>query len=565
MDDVPGALERLTTRLEMIERRVYDLEHPSDGLGAVDAEVAGPAQVARARTEVSIAPAAGVFPVLGRAMLGMAGAYVLRAVAESGSLPRLGVAALAFLYAITWLVWATRTHAGAWFASTTYACTSAFILAPMLWELTLSSKVLPGAATAGALGAWVCAAWALAWKRNSASVLWTANMTAATLSMIFLVSTHQVTPFIGTLLLMALICEYAASRNRDFGVRVLVAAVADLAVWALIFIYSSPQSTHKDYPGIDSATLLAPGCGLFLLYGVSTIFKTSMGRKRISIFETIQTMIAFLLAGASLLYFGPASSAAVLGIACLVLSAATYTAAFALFDQAAQKRNFLVFSTWSAALYLAGCRLCLPPLWMAVFLCAAAVAATVLGVRLSRRSLEFHGMVYLLAGAAASGLLNYVFGVLGGTLPARFDWEIPAASASAAICYAAGISRRTESWKQQFIDLFFAMLAVGAGAALLVQGIVGLTSFWVNPGTHHLAFVRTLILCVAALALAFSGSRWRRVELTRIGYATLALVAAKLVFEDLRLGHLEFIAAGIFLFAVTLIAVPRLARLEQSE
>jgi hypothetical protein len=52
-------------------------------------------------------------------------------------------------------------------------------------------------------------------------------------------------------------------------------------------------------------------------------------------------------------------------------------------------------------------------------------------------------------------------------------------------------------------------------------------------------------------------------ELTRIGYATLALVAAKLVFEDLRQGHLEFVAASIFLFAVTLIAVPRIARMGQ--
>jgi hypothetical protein len=33
--------------------------------------------------------------------------------------------------------------------------------------------------------------------------------------------------------------------------------------------------------------------------------------------------------------------------------------------------------------------------------------------------------------------------------------------------------------------------------------------------------------------------------------------------EDLRLGHLEFIAASIFLFAITLIAVPRLARIGQ--
>jgi hypothetical protein len=66
---------------------------------------------------------------------------------------------------------------------------------------------------------------------------------------------------------------------------------------------------------------------------------------------------------------------------------------------------------------------------------------------------------------------------------------------------------------------------------------------------------------LAALALAYSGAHWRRMELTRIGYATLVLAAAKLVLEDLRHGHLEFIAASIFLFAVTLMAVPRLARM----
>jgi len=66
------------------------------------------------------------------------------------------------------------------------------------------------------------------------------------------------------------------------------------------------------------------------------------------------------------------------------------------------------------------------------------------------------------------------------------------------------------------------------------------------------------------LALAFSGSHWRRVELTRIGYGALAMVAVKLVLEDLRLGHLEFIAGSIFLFAVTLIAVPHIARMGQS-
>jgi predicted tellurium resistance membrane protein TerC len=85
----------------------------------------------------------------------------------------------------------------------------------------------------------------------------------------------------------------------------------------------------------------------------------------------------------------------------------------------------------------------------------------------------------------------------------------------------------------------------------------------VQPGTHHLAFIRTLTLCTVALALAYGGARWRRAELTRLGYAALALVAIKLVTEDLRHGHLAYIAASIFLVALTLIAAPRVARAKQ--
>jgi hypothetical protein len=48
-----------------------------------------------------------------------------------------------------------------------------------------------------------------------------------------------------------------------------------------------------------------------------------------------------------------------------------------------------------------------------------------------------------------------------------------------------------------------------------------------------------------------------------LGYAGIALVAVKLIIEDLRHGHLEYVAASIFLFALTLIAAPRLARVSQ--
>ena len=563
MGDLPEGITRLAARLAALERRVEALEHPSQPPIAVAAPEPMPSRAAQTGEALPSALAGGAFPVVGQALLGIAGAYLLRAVAESNSLPKLGVAAVAIAYAVFWLVWATRAPAGAWFASAIYACTSALILAPMLWELTLRFNVLPAAATAGVLGAFVCAASALAWKRNLASVVWVANATAAPLALALSIATHMLLPFIATLLAMVLIGEYAAARDRGLGVRLLVAAAADVAVWALIFIYSSPPSTRADYPLLGTWALLAPGFALFLIYGISVAVKTALLRQRITAFETVQTMIAFLLAASGLLYFESRGGAIALGVFCLLLSAASYAAVFAIFDRIPERRNYRVFAAWSAALFLSGCVLCLPPLWMAASLGAAAVAAAFLGARLSRPALEFHGLVYLLAASIASGLLEYSFRALAGTLPGAPAMSVCLISACAVLCYAAGKAAKGKRWTARVVPVVSATLAIGAAAAMVVEGLMGLLALSMNPAPHHLAFIRTLTLCAAALALAFSGAHGRRMELTRIGYATLVLVAAKLIFEDLRLGHLEFVAASIFLFAVTLIAVPRIARMGQ--
>ena len=563
MDDLPETLERLTTRLETLERRVYVLEHPSEAAGPVVAIQQNNSTAVKDAEARSSAPASGIFSVLGRAMLGMAGAYLLRAVAEASLLPRPAVAALAIVYAILWLVWATRVPAGAWFASITYACTSALILAPMLWELTLRFNVMPAAVTAGVLGVFVIAASALAWKRNVASVFWIANLTAAAVALTLSIATHELEPFIAALLLMVLIGEYAAGRSRELGVRSMVALSADLSVWALIYIYNSPADTRPDYPAIGTAALLAPGFVLFLIYGTSMIFKTVVSRKTIAVFETVQTMIAFLLAACGWLYFGPAGGGNGLGIFCLVLSAAGYAAVFAIFDRFPERRNYVVFACWSAALFLAGGWLCLSPLGMALCLGVASIIASVLGVRLKKLTLEFHGMVFLLVAAAVSGLVEYAFRALAGTLPGVPAWGVCFVAACAAVCYAAASAGQGESWKRQTLSIVSASLAIGAAAAMLVEGLMGLAALSLNPGPQHLAFLRTLTLCAAALALAFCGSHWRRRELTGMGYGLLALVAVKLIFEDLRHAHLEFIAASIFLFAVTLIAVHPVARMGQ--
>jgi hypothetical protein len=172
-------------------------------------------------------------------------------------------------------------------------------------------------------------------------------------------------------------------------------------------------------------------------------------------------------------------------------------------------------------------------------------------------------MVFLLAAAAASGLLTFLASALVGTpsgAPAVGVWLI---AMCAVLCYALGRPIGDKQWTAQALRLGFAALAAGAVTALLVDGLIALVALRVMPAAHHLALIRTVTLCAAALVLVSGGAHRQRRELTRLGYAALALVAIKLVTEDLRHGHLAYIAASIFLLAFTLIAAPRVARARQ--
>ena len=559
MDDLLDALARLTDRLEKLERRVSALERPSETEAPFPVAAAQSASAVPLTETDNLPEAGGVFPVVGKAMLGIAGAYLLRAVAESGSFPKLAVVALALAYASMWLVWASRVPVEARFAGTAYAATSALILAPMLWELILVFKVLSAFATAGILVAFVVAASALAWKRSLVSIVWVANGTAVLTALALLIATHDPLPFLCALLLMALLSEAAAAPGHWLSLRPLVAVAADLATCVVTYIYSQPENVRTEYRDIETGVLLTLGPVLFAIYGASVAFRTIRLRQRITIFEVGQAAIAFLLAAFSVYSFS--SRLGTLGAVCLLLSAACYTAAFAWFDRFAEPRNYHVYATWGVALALAGGFLCLPPLPRTLGLSGAAIAATFLGVRSTRLTLEFHGLLYLAAAAFVSGLLDYAGRALAGSFPAAPGWTVWTVAASAVLCYSIGGRFRGDQWNHRFLRLLSATLAVSAAVTFLVSALMWLAAAGMTPGESHVAIIRTLITCAVALALAYSGARWRRIELLWIAYGVLALVTVKLLVEDLHHGHPGSIAVSISLYAVALIAIPRMARM----
>jgi len=560
MHDPPGEIERLKKRLEALEQRVDALEHPlAARWPRHSAEPEGSLVATLLSSEV---PQAGsLFPVLGKALFGIAGAYLLRAIEEANALPRLIVAVAGIAYAILWLVWASRVRSGRRIASAIYACTSALILAPMLWELTLRFKVLPAAAAAAVVSIFALGALALSWQRDLKPVLRVACIASAALALALATASHHFLPFVAGLLVVSAACELVPGCDRVPEARALIAAAADAAIWILIYIYFAGPSSG--FPPLSRGVLLAPGIAIFILFAASVSVRTLLRAQEITAFETIQTIVAFLLAAVSVADFGQPAGLKILGVVCLVLSVGCFTAIFTVFSSDSRRRNVTVFAAWSAVLLLAGSFQCLPHWSLILLLGTIAPGAVWLGWHECRMLFGFYGIVFLLAASAASGLLNFLESALVGTpqgAPAAEVWLI---TTSAALCYLLARPTRDQNWATQALQLGLAVLAAGAVVALIVDLLVSLTALFVMPGAHHLALIRTVVLCAAALSLVAGGARLRRRELTWLGYGVLALLALKLVTEDLRHGHLSYIASSIFLVAFTLIAAPRAARARQ--
>ncbi|MFP5227591.1 MAG: hypothetical protein ACLGXA_08155 [Acidobacteriota bacterium] len=555
-ESLPAAVQRLTKTVHSLEERVSALEqhHPRRESLPLRTVVSGDVP---APMRAAISQDAGLFSLLGKAMLAIAGAYLLRALVQSGALPRAPLVSLAIAYAFFWLVPARRAKSGA--ASLAWAATSAIILLPMVWELTLRFATLPASLTAAVLAAYGLAAIGIAWKHHFTEVAWVTEIAASLAAVALAVATRSFPPFLIVLLLIAAAGEFAAARHRTLSVRLPVAAAADFALFAMIWIYSGPAASRAEYPPVSSALLLGFAPALLLIFAGSACVQTLLLDRRISFFEIVQTLVAFLLTVWTMLASWSGPGARLLGLVCLAGAGVGYILVFAGFDRAEIQRNYHVYATGSLGLLLVGCWLGLPEAWTPLALGGLAVAATVFGVRTAHRTLQFHGLSCLLVAAVASHLLTWAAQALAGSLPAPPTLTIFLVAAAALLCYFVVVRTADPAWSSRALKLLSAALALSAVAALLIRGLVRIVA-GAAPGAQHIALLRTIAGCALVLLLAWSGSRWERREQVWLAWASVICLAGKLLIEDLRHGHLGFAAASIFVYAVTLLAMPRLIR-----
>lgn len=558
MKDSPESLEVLSSRVDELERRVHALEHP--GATKVTANISETQPIRNASNEPSLLDAGSFIPTLGRALLGIAGAYVLRAIAEANVIPKIVVAVFAILYAFGWLIWASRQDKASRLAQVVYAATSALILLPMLWEVTLHFQVFAPVVTAGVLAVFAGLGSVLDTRSPGSSLSWITHCAVGLSAIALGLATHHMLPFVYLLLIALALSEVVNSTTGGRVLAALLALTADLAVWGMLFIYSGPQNARTDYPELSTAALVLPACLLFGINASGVVARCMIRAERISAFDIVQSLIAFVLAVSSVFLLA-AGDRTMLGLACLIIAGVLYWVSFRQLRNLADTRNFIVFALWSAALLLVGVLWSLPQSLAAAALAIVAPVGYWFGRRFGLRMPELHGSIFLVAATILSAMHAYVFRTLAGTLPFNPSLTGALVAICAALAYAIAKTTGTENWQSNLLRFVPALVATCSLTALFAQGVLAAGALLGPLDAHHIAFLRTLSVSLVSLCLAFAGSHWRRAAMTQLAYVALIFVAAKLFFEDLRHGHMEFVAGSIFLFAITLIAVPRLVRL----
>jgi hypothetical protein len=564
--------EQATSQLEELIQTVGDLRRRVQALEQrAIAEPSGTPLLAAvpAPPLVEIPPdiSSGLLAGIGRLLLGIAGAYLLRAITEAGILPQLAGTLIGLAYACVWLVSSVRIASHNRLLIALQGLTASLIAAPLLWESTVRFHTLSSFGAAAALALFVSLGQLVAWRRDLSLIAGITALAGCATAMALIIATLDPVPFTLALLICAAVAEYGACLDRALGFRWIIAATLDFCAFLLIYTVTRPQGIPEGYAPIPRIAVVSILIALAAIYLASTATRSLIRRLSMAWFEMFQVAAAIALAvgGGLQIARGSTQGVIAIGAACLVAGAISYLVAFTkLARRPAIGRNFHAYATFGFLLIAVASSLLLSSGICATLWAALALTATWLGEKRNGNTLRMHGALYLLAAAAMSGLLPY--GAQRMTGVSVHDWLPLTASAlvcaiAAALGYGIALWRKIENtWQARIpsaiLAAIFSWSVVGLAAGLLIGP---------HFNSPYVSVLRSAFISVTAIALAWCGRRWDLIELTWILYPWMIFGAVKLFTEDFQQGRSETLFLSLLLYGGTLIVLPRLVRRARPE
>jgi len=547
----------LALRIAQIERCLE--------IGGAGASACLPASASErdASLTLGLAPAS-LLPLAGRVLLGLAGAYLLRALTESAVLSYGAGVAVGILYAVFWLVWAARTPAQRRLETALHSVTSVLVLCPLLWEATERFQVISTWVAGAILLSFTVFALAVSWRKSLLVVATIAMLAGLGTAAALLMATHDVLPFTFVFLGVAAAVEISACLDHWLSERWLAATAADLSVLLATWLVTNARGLPQAYAPIPQTWLLVAQAALLAIYLSSIIVRTLLRGFTFTGFETAQCALAFLIGvGGGLSLSKESHAIAALALAC---AAACYVVAFARLDHnPARGRNFQTYSAFGLLLTLTGVRILLPAPAAAGAWAVLAVACIAAGGALGRLTLQVHGGIFLAIALASSGALSRAGAfLLGAEVTGRNQPALWGGAAIAALCYllatryAASRDGRTVRINRMAIAAMLAWLVAGSLAGAITAGYHAA----LGPFASHAycATMRTGVLTASGLFLAWLGARRNNWELGHLAYPMMALGAYRLLAEDMHQERKAALFLSLLVYGAALTALPRLNR-----
>jgi hypothetical protein len=556
-DPNPDLLD-LTMQVQDLQRRVLSLEQRV-GEGVTHPAPQETPQVPLLLEVPHIPP--DILPVLGRALVAIAGAYVLRALTDFGVMPRALGITVGVLYALMWLILATRRPPEARFAIAMMSSTSMLIIGPLIWEACVRLMVISTWTSAAILIGFAFIALAFSWHNRGAIVPAVVLVSSTLIAATLLLATDDIFPFTVTLLVLAGGAEFAACRDHASGSRWISAAAADSAVLFCSWLLASDHGLPEGYVPTSVTAAFAVQLLLIAIYITMAFTQTFLRRRTLSFPEMSQVASALLIGiGGFAWVFGPNGVAMVaLGVSSLIGGLVSYALSFALFEQS--KWNFRAWSSYGLVLMLAGTYLLLSGFWILWCGCAVVCGYTAMSTR--RPTLGLHGAVYLLLGSWVSGALSEPFSLLLGSGTVRGRWLVPLGVLAAATLSWAAIARSWPGdiarWRKQAAGFAISANIVWILSGFLMRALIAIWRFAAERSTEHIPTdtLGTVVLTIFAVALAWIGMRWTTRELVWIAYGFMGLGAWKLVTRDFLNEHNFALVISLLFYGGALIFLPQ--------
>lgn len=564
-EDLEKAVERLEAAVARQGRRISALEG-RDSEARVEDEKSADAVEA---FEISTEPRSDQWPLsvlkgtpalVGRSLLILAGAFLLRALTEAGTLATGTGVVLGLVYAASWIVAAAMAaRKGARASAGFFGVCAAVIAGPLIFEASTEFGVLSPTGGSLALAAMTAAGLVVASRWRLPESAWVFVIGAMVTGAALAVVRPPGEAATAVIVAVGLAAAWLAGLHRWESLRWLTAVGANVGVLRLTAMATAPDGPH----GIDPPHVLMVAVlqgALLLGYVGSSFVRAVRGRHPIRVFDYLQTALVWTIGWGGAIKLAEVHDIGARGLAAfaLIVGLAAYAAAFGVVEKrTGGSRSFLYLSTLGLALLL----LALPGVVggaSAVVWAVFALIAAAAGSRWDRLTLRVHAAALLLAAWISTGLAAEAARDLSGRSGLEAVPNIEAvlvALLTVVTTLVVLFARRLETsgWMQRLplTGLFVMSGMVLASTLVSVAEIVA---------PNAALWMGTVALSILTIMSAVLASRWGVREAGWVVYPLLALTGLRVLFADLASGRTVVFVIALAAYGAALITSPKILR-----